>query len=54
MGKPKTANRKSGLWELGPLIAVGLYEGLFVLRTWIFPVVILFSLVGLGYKIMKG
>jgi hypothetical protein len=40
--------------SLGFVIAVSLYEGLFVLRTWIFPVVILLSQVALGYKIRKG
>jgi len=40
--------------SLGFVIAVSLYEGLFVLRTLIFPVVILLSLGALGYKIRKG
>ncbi len=40
--------------SLGFVIAVSMYEGLFILKSWIFPVVVLLLLAGLGYKIKKG
>ncbi len=40
--------------SLGFVIVVGLFEGLFVLRMWIFPIAALLLLVGLSYKIKKG